>query len=76
MLRTPVKDRENIEDALIVYKRKFMRTQIKNRLQENKEYTKASVSKRAQFLKSAVRSKIKRSSNRIRWYNTYYKIHY
>lgn len=63
MLRVPVKDGENIERALKVYKRKFMRTQTKNRLQENKEYTKPSVSKRAQFQKAQYNQKTKDAAN-------------
>ncbi|MBQ0768002.1 MAG: 30S ribosomal protein S21 [Bizionia sp.] len=63
MLRIPVKDGENIERALKVYKRKFMRTQTKNRLQENKQFTKPSVAKRALLQKAQYVQKLKDVAN-------------
>ncbi|TNJ43561.1 30S ribosomal protein S21 [Tamlana fucoidanivorans] len=52
MLIIPVKDGENIDRALKRYKRKFVRTTIKNQLQERKYYTKPSVVRRAQVQKA------------------------
>ncbi len=47
MLIIPVKSGENIDRALKRYKRKFVRTTVKNQLQERKEFTKPSVARRA-----------------------------
>ena len=52
MLKIPVKEGENIERALKRYKRKFVKTTIKNQLQERKQYTKPSVERRAQIQKA------------------------
>ncbi|MDX1774752.1 SSU ribosomal protein S21P [Oceanihabitans sediminis] len=52
MLRIPVKEGENIERALKRYKRKFVKTTIKNQLQERKQYTKPSVARRALLQKA------------------------
>lgn len=52
MLIIPVKDGENIDRALKRYKRKFVRTTIKNQLQKCKQYTKPSVARRAQVQKA------------------------
>jgi len=43
MLRIPVKEGENIDRALKRYKRKFVKTTVKNQLQERKQFTKPSV---------------------------------
>ena len=51
MLRIPVKEGENIDRALKRYKRKFVKTTIKNQLQERKQFTKPSVARRAQVQK-------------------------
>ncbi|WP_136481799.1 30S ribosomal protein S21 [Cognatitamlana onchidii] len=52
MLIIPVKEGENIDRALKRYKRKFVRTTIKNQLQDRKEYKKPSVERRAQIQKA------------------------
>ncbi len=52
MLIIPVKEGENIDRALKRYKRKFVRTTIKNQLQERKQFTKPSVARRAQVQKA------------------------
>ncbi len=52
MLIIPVKDGENIDRALKRYKRKFVQTKIKSRLQELKQYTKPSVERRAEIQKA------------------------
>ena len=45
MLIIPVKEGENIDRALKQYKRKFVKTTVKNQLQERKEFTKPSEEK-------------------------------
>ncbi|RKE98079.1 30S ribosomal protein S21 [Ichthyenterobacterium magnum] len=52
MLKIPVKEGENIERALKRYKRKFVKTTVKNQLQERKQFTKPSVERRAQIQKA------------------------
>jgi small subunit ribosomal protein S21 len=52
MLKIPVKEGENIDRALKRYKRKFVRTTIKNQLQSRKQFTKPSVARRAQVQKA------------------------
>ncbi|MDG1730051.1 30S ribosomal protein S21 [Algibacter marinivivus] len=52
MLRIPVKEGENIDRALKRYKRKFVKTTVKNQLQERKQFTKPSVERRAQVKKA------------------------
>lgn len=52
MLRIPVKEGENIDRALKRYKRKFIKTTVKNQLQERKQFTKPSVERRAQVQKA------------------------
>ena len=52
MLIIPIKEGENIERALKRYKRKFVKTTVKNQLQERKQYTKPSVAQRAQVQKA------------------------
>ncbi len=52
MLIIPIKDGENIDRALKRYKRKFVKTTIKNQLQERKQYTKPSVERRVQVQKA------------------------
>ncbi|MEP3838920.1 MAG: 30S ribosomal protein S21 [Algibacter sp.] len=52
MLKIQVKEGENIERALKRYKRKFVRTTVKNQLQERKQFTKPSVERRAQLKKA------------------------
>ena len=47
MLIIPVKSGENIDRALKRYKRKFVRTTVKNQLQERKQFTKPSIARRA-----------------------------
>lgn len=52
MLRIPVNEGENIDRALKRYKRKFVKTTIKNQLQDRKEFKKPSVVRRAQIQKA------------------------
>lgn len=52
MLRIPVKEGENIDRALKRYKRKFIKTTVKNQLQERKQFTKPSVERRVQVQKA------------------------
>ncbi len=52
MLIIPVKDGENIDRALKRYKRKFVQTKVKSRLQELKQFTKPSVERRAEIQKA------------------------
>ena len=52
MLKIPVKAGENIDRALKRYKRKFVKTTVKNQLQERKQFTKPSVARRVQVQKA------------------------
>ena len=52
MLIIPIKEGENIDRALKRYKRKFVKTTLKNQLQERKQYTKSSVAFRRQVQKA------------------------
>ncbi|WP_396601731.1 30S ribosomal protein S21 [Algibacter sp. R77976] len=52
MLKIPVKEGENIDRALKRYKRKFVKTTVKNQLNERKQFTKPSVERRAQVKKA------------------------
>ncbi|MEM5567097.1 30S ribosomal protein S21 [Psychroserpens sp. AS72] len=52
MLIIPVKEGENIDRALKRYKRKFVKTTVKNQLQERKQFTKPSIARRAQVHKA------------------------
>jgi small subunit ribosomal protein S21 len=52
MLIIPIKEGENIDRALKRYKRKFVKTTIKNQLQERKQFNKPSVVRRAQIQKA------------------------
>ena len=52
MLIIPVKDGENIDRALKRYKRKFDRTKTMRTLRENKQFSKPSITKRAQKIKA------------------------
>ena len=52
MLRIPIKEGENIDRALKRYKRKFVKTTVKNQLQERKQFTKPSVARRVQVKKA------------------------
>ena len=66
MLKIPVQEGENIERALKRYKRKFVKTTIKNQLQERKQYTKPSVKRRQNSItKGRIYSRHKRSRKRI-----------
>lgn len=53
MLIIPVKDGENIDRALKRYKRKFDRTKTMKNLRARKQFTKPSVTKRAQHIKAS-----------------------
>ena len=52
MLRIPIKEGENIDRALKRYKRKFVKTTVKNQLQERKQYSKPSIVRRTQVQKA------------------------
>ncbi|MGB3606813.1 30S ribosomal protein S21 [Psychroserpens sp.] len=52
MLIIPIKEGENIDRALKRYKRKFVKTTVKNQLQERKQFTKPSVARRTQVQKA------------------------
>ncbi|HKJ06696.1 MAG TPA: 30S ribosomal protein S21 [Flavobacteriaceae bacterium] len=52
MLIIPVKDGENIDRALKRYKRKFDRTKTMRNLRARKQFTKPSVSRRAEVIKA------------------------
>ncbi|MEH6535461.1 MAG: 30S ribosomal protein S21 [Psychroserpens sp.] len=52
MLIIPVKAGENIDRALKRYKRKFVKTTVKNQLQERKQFTKPSIARRVQVQKA------------------------
>jgi small subunit ribosomal protein S21 len=52
MLIIPVKDGENIDRALKRYKRKFVKTTVKNQLQSRKQFNKPSIVRRAQVQKA------------------------
>ncbi|WP_298535045.1 30S ribosomal protein S21 [uncultured Algibacter sp.] len=52
MLKIPVKEGENIDRALKRFKRKFVKTTVKNQLQERKQFTKPSVLRRTQIQKA------------------------
>ncbi|MBS9774913.1 MAG: 30S ribosomal protein S21 [Tenacibaculum sp.] len=53
MLRIIVKEGENIDRALKRYKRKFRDVKVLQQLRERKQYTKPSVSRRAEVAKAA-----------------------
>ncbi|MFT4611647.1 MAG: small subunit ribosomal protein S21 [Glaciecola sp.] len=52
MLIIPIKSGENIDRALKRYKRKFVKTTVKNQLQERKQFTKPSIERRTQIQKA------------------------
>jgi small subunit ribosomal protein S21 len=52
MLIIPVKDGENIDKALKRYKRKFDRTGVMRQLRSRQQFTKPSVSRRAEVQKA------------------------
>ncbi|MFD2915433.1 30S ribosomal protein S21 [Psychroserpens luteus] len=52
MLIIPIKSGENIDRALKRYKRKFVKTTVKNQLQERKQFIKPSIARRAQVQKA------------------------
>ena len=52
MLIIPIKDGENIDRALKRYKRKFDKTGTLRALRERKNFTKPSITKRAQMQKA------------------------
>ncbi|MDO7138333.1 30S ribosomal protein S21 [Algibacter lectus] len=52
MLIIPVKEGENIDRALKRYKRKFVKTTVKNQLNARKQFNKPSIVRRAQVQKA------------------------
>ena len=61
MLIIPIKDGENIDRALKRYKRKFDKTGTLRALRERKNFTKPSVTKRAQLQKAAYIQRLRES---------------
>ena len=61
MLIIPIKDGENIDRALKRYKRKFDKTRTLRELRSRKNFTKPSVSKRAQMQKAQYIQRLKDS---------------
>ncbi|MBS7320248.1 MAG: 30S ribosomal protein S21 [Myroides sp.] len=61
MLIIPIKDGENIDRALKRYKRKFDKTRTLRELRSRKNFTKPSVSKRAQMQKAQYVQRLKDS---------------
>ena len=53
MLIIPIKDGENIDRSLKRFKRKFDSTKVMKDLRDRKQFTKPSVSNRAQNIKAA-----------------------
>jgi small subunit ribosomal protein S21 len=65
MLIVEVKDNETIDRALKRYKRKFQNTGILREIRRRKEYTKPSIRRRNEVLKSIYREKVKRERGEI-----------
>lgn len=61
MLIIQVKDGENIDRALKRYKRKFDRTGVLRQLRDRKNFTKPSVTKRAELQKAQYIQRLKDS---------------
>ncbi|MEZ4852712.1 30S ribosomal protein S21 [Flavobacterium sp.] len=61
MLIIPVKDGENIDKALKRYKRKFDRTGTVRQLRSRQQFTKPSVSRRAEIQKAQYIQRLKDS---------------
>jgi len=59
MLIIPVKEGENIERAIKKYKKKFDRTKVMRELRQRKEFTKPSVSKRQERIRSAYKQRMR-----------------
>jgi small subunit ribosomal protein S21 len=57
MIIVPVKNDKSIEQALKTYKFKVYKTKQTQKLQENKEYKKPSVKRRAQIQKASYHQK-------------------
>lgn len=63
MLIIPIKEGENIDRALKRFKRKFDKTGTKRQLQARKQYTKPSITRRAQLQKAQYIQGLKDSEN-------------
>jgi len=63
MLKIPIKEGENIDRALKRFKRKFDKTGTKRQLQLRKQYTKPSISRRAQLQKAQYVQSLKDAEN-------------
>ena len=61
MLIIPIKDGENIDRALKRYKRKFDKTGTLRQLRERKNFSKPSVTKRAQMQKASYVQRLRES---------------
>lgn len=61
MLIIPIKDGENIDKALKRYKRKFDKTGTVRQLRSRQQFTKPSVSRRAQIQKAQYIQRLKDS---------------
>ncbi|MBI2966842.1 MAG: 30S ribosomal protein S21 [Bacteroidetes bacterium] len=58
MLIIPVKEGENVDKALKVYKKKFEKTGMIRALRERKQFTKQSVKRRQEILRAVYRQQI------------------
>ncbi len=58
MLRIVVKEGENIDRALKRYKRKFRNVKVLQELRERKQYTKPSVTRRAEIQKATYKEQL------------------
>ena len=58
MLIIPVKEGENIDRALKRYKRKFRDTKVLREVRSRREYTKPSVSRRAEIKKAQYKQEL------------------
>lgn len=63
MLIIPIKEGENIERGLKRFKRKFDKTGTKRSLYSRKQYTKPSISRRAQLQKAEYVQHLKDAEN-------------
>ena len=63
MLIIPIKEGENIERALKRYKRKFVKTTVKNQLQERRQYNKPSILRRVEVQNAQYIQGIRDSEN-------------
>ena len=65
MIIVEIKNNENLERALKIYKSKVIKTKQTQKLQERKEFTKPSVVKRTKLLKAIY---IQKKKNQLNWF--------